>query len=145
MLKISSKRLLEGFWNCLKLAQFLKDKATLENLGCLRPDGQLTNAGVLMFAKSIDFIMNHAAVICVLYQGDEKLKIIDKKDFTSSLIENIEGALEFIQRHSKTEYVFTEAGRRNEVDDYPLKAVREALVNAVCHRRLFHSREPNSN
>ena len=132
------KEAFEHFLQLSGISSDLDTVAILQNLGCLTDDKQLTNAGVLMFAKSIDFLMNHALVICVLYHGEDKVKIIDKKDLTGNLIENIDQALNFVERNTKTEYVFTGKGPRQEVADYPSKAVREAIVNAVCHRDYFN-------
>mgnify|MGYP001151857104 CR=1 FL=1 len=46
----------------------------------------------------------------------------------------IEQALEFVRRNTHTEARVEEGGRRIERWDYPLDAVREAVVNAVVHR-----------
>jgi ATP-dependent DNA helicase RecG len=111
----------------------------LRNLDCLTADNRLTNAGVLFFAKDIDFLLNHAIVGCVLYQGNDKVHILDKKDFKASLVDNIDNALLFIQRHTKLRYKI-EHLRREEIPDYPEVALREAIINAVCHRDYFDKR-----
>jgi predicted HTH transcriptional regulator len=64
----------------------------LRNLDCITDDGKFTNAGVLFFARDIDFLLNHAFVVCVLYRGTEKVNILDKKDFKGSMVENINNA-----------------------------------------------------
>jgi ATP-dependent DNA helicase RecG len=46
----------------------------------------------------------------------------------------IEQALEFVRRNTKIEAWVDDGGRRQERWDYPLEAVREAVVNAVAHR-----------
>ena len=53
---------------------------------------------------------------------------------------NIEDALAFVQRHTNTEYVITGKPRREEIPDYPETALRETIVNAVCHRDYFERR-----
>ena len=130
-----------AFARFLKLAGIeadLEPKNTLRNLSCLELEDKLTNAGVLMFAKDISSIMNQATIVCVLYQGEEKLKVIDRKDLAVDLIKNLDDSLNFILRNTKTEYVFSDQPTRKDVADYPLKAVREALVNAACHRDYFN-------
>ena len=82
--------------------------------------------------------MEHAMVVCVLYSGDEKIDIIDKKDLKGSLFKNIDDALGFIKRHTNVEYIITGRPQREEIYDYPEKALREAIVNAVCHRDYFN-------
>jgi len=64
---------------------------------------------------------------------------LDKKNFKSNLVENIDNAMLFIQRHTKVEYKI-EHLRREEIPDYPEVALREAVVNAVCHRDYFDKR-----
>jgi len=46
----------------------------------------------------------------------------------------IEQALEFVRRNTGLRAWIDESGRRQERWDYPLEAVREAVVNAVAHR-----------
>jgi len=96
----------------------------------------LTNAGVLFFSKSIEYLILQAKVICVLYKGTEKLYILDKKDLAGNIIENIENAILFVKRHTNIEYRIEDT-RRLEVPDIPDIALREAIVNAVCHRDYF--------
>ena len=46
----------------------------------------------------------------------------------------IEQALDFVRRNIAVEAAVDEGGQRQERWDYPLEAVREAIVNAVAHR-----------
>jgi len=46
----------------------------------------------------------------------------------------IEQALNFVKRNTKVRAFVDDHGRRQERWDYPLEAVREAIVNAVAHR-----------
>ena len=46
----------------------------------------------------------------------------------------IERALDFVRRNTKVEAWIDDGGRRQERWDYPLEAVREAVVNAIAHR-----------
>ena len=118
----------------------IKQDILLQNLDCLATDKKMTNLGVLFFAKDIDFIMNHASVDCALFKGSDKVKILDRKLYKGNIIENIESALAFVQRHTNTEYVITGRPRREEIPDYPETSLREAIVNAVCHRDYFERR-----
>ncbi len=114
----------------------IKKEFLLRNLDCLTENNEMTNAGVLFFARDIDFLLNHATVVCALYKGNEKLHIMDKKDFKGNLMDNIENAIMFVQRHTNLEYKI-EKLRREEIPEIPEIALREAIVNAVCHRDYF--------
>jgi ATP-dependent DNA helicase RecG len=46
----------------------------------------------------------------------------------------IEQGLEFVRRNTVLEAWIDDGGRRQERWDYPLEAVREAIVNAIAHR-----------
>jgi len=130
------------FLKLSKISSNIKREILLQNLDCLTSDKQLTNLGVLFFAKDIDFIMNYARVDCILFRGTEKVKILDRKQYMGNIIENIENALAFVQRHTNLEYVITGKPRREEIPDYPEPAIREAIVNAVCHRDYFIKEVP---
>ncbi len=132
----------DAFSRFLKLAGIsssIDREILLRNLDCLIADKRLTNAGVLFFARDIDFLLHHAIVSCVLYKGSDKVHILDKKDFKANLVDNIDNAMLFIQRHTKLRYKI-EHLRREEIPDYPEVALREAIINAVCHRDYFDKR-----
>ncbi|MCZ0932407.1 MAG: hypothetical protein OXJ52_04555 [Oligoflexia bacterium] len=86
--------------------------------------------------------MNYALVDCVLFKGTDKVKILSRKQYTGNIIDSIENALAFVQNHTNTEYVITGKPRREKIDDYPEPALREAIINAVCHRNYFERRVP---
>jgi len=117
----------------------IDEKRLLRNLDCLTEDDKLTNAGVLFFSRDIDFLLNHAMVVCVLYKGTSKVDILDKKDFTGNLLDNIENALLFVKRHTNVA-LRIEHLQHEELADYPEVALRETIINAVCHRDYFDKR-----
>ena len=128
------------FLKLSKISKTIKYETLLQNLDCLTADKKLTNLGVLFFAKDIDFIMNYALVDCVLFKGTEKVKILNRKQYTGNIIDNIEDALAFVEKHTNTEYIITGKPRREEISDYLESALREVIVNAVCHRDYFERR-----
>ena len=128
---------LKRFLSLSKISPKLKQETLLKNLECLTGDKKLTNLGVLFFAKDIDFIMEYAMVDCILFHGNERIKILNRRQYKGNIIDNIENGLAFIQKHTNVEYVITGNPRREEIPDYPEEALREAIVNAVCHRDYF--------
>ena len=128
-----------AFNNFLQLASItpsIDKDFLLANLDCLSENGQMTNAGVLFFSKSTEFLLLQATVTCVLYKGIEKIHVLDRKDFSGNIIDNIENAVMFVLRHTNLEYKI-EKLRREEIPEIPEVALREAVVNAVCHRDYF--------
>ena len=98
----------------------------------------MTNLGVLLFAKDIDFILNDCIIRCLLFRGTQNLDILDDKQYKSGLIENIDDALAFIQRHTNLEIIVSGKNPQHQkIPDYPEEMLKEAIVNAVCHRDYF--------
>ena len=94
------------------------------------------NAGVLFFAKNVRHFFNQAYITCLLAKGADKVHILDRKDFTGGIVSDIEDSLRFIERNTRTAYRI-EGLRREDVPEYPMKALREAITNAVMHRDWF--------
>ena len=66
----------------------------------------------------------------------DKVHILDRKDFDSGVVADIEDAMRFIERNTRTAYRI-EGLRRQNIPEYPMEAVREAITNAVMHRDWF--------
>ena len=94
------------------------------------------NAGVLFFAKDVRHFFNQAYITCLLAKGADKVHILDRKDFTGGIVADIEDSLRFIERNTRTAWRI-EGLRREDVPEYPMKALREAITNAVMHRDWF--------
>ncbi len=109
---------------------------TLQNLELLS-DGSLTNAGVLLFGKRPQRLFPQAQVRIGIFRGNQ---ILDSHDFKGTLWEQLEGAMERFRQvlkvrfEIKVEEATLEGLQRKEVWEYPLEALREALINALIHR-----------
>jgi ATP-dependent DNA helicase RecG len=51
-----------------------------------------------------------------------------------TLFEQIEEAMDFIRKNINVKFVMTGEPEREQIWDYPIEALREAVINAVCHR-----------
>jgi ATP-dependent DNA helicase RecG len=94
------------------------------------------NAGVLFFAKNVRHFFPQAYITCLLAKGTDKVHILDRKDFDGGIVADIEDALRFIERNTRTAYRIERLKREN-IPEYPIKALREAITNAVMHRDWF--------
>lgn len=94
------------------------------------------NAGVLFFAKSVRHFFNQAYITCLLAKGADKVHVLDRKDFDGGVVADIEDAMRFIERNTRTAWRI-EALRRENIPEYPMKALREAITNAAMHRDWF--------
>jgi ATP-dependent DNA helicase RecG len=107
---------------------------TLEKLG-LRVHGQLSRAAVLLFGTYPQRFVASSEVRCARFKGTEPLHFLDMKVIEGNIIDQVPAAMDFIQRHiSMAAEVVPDHLARQERWEYPLDALREALVNAVCHR-----------
>ncbi len=94
------------------------------------------NAGVLFFAKNVRHFFNQAYITCLLFKGTARVDILDRKDFSGGIVADIEDSLRFIERNTRTAYRIEKLQREN-IPEYPVKALREAITNAVMHRDWF--------
>jgi ATP-dependent DNA helicase RecG len=94
------------------------------------------NAGVLFFAKNPRHFFNQAYLTCLLAKGTDKVHILDRKDFDGGVVADIEDALRFVERNTRLAYRIERLQREN-IPEYPMKALREAITNAAMHRDWF--------
>ena len=94
------------------------------------------NAGVLFFAKNVRHFFNHAYITCILAKGTDKVHVLDRKDFDGGIVADIEDSIRFIERNTRTAWRI-ESLQRENITEYPMRALREAITNAVMHRDWF--------
>jgi predicted HTH transcriptional regulator len=93
-----------------------------------------TNAGILFFGHEPQMRIMQSEVDCVLFRGATGTsRYTDKKVITGTLQELIDGAETFLRSYMPVEGR-VEGWKRIDVPEYPIEALREALVNAVVHR-----------
>jgi len=96
-----------------------------------------TNAAVLLFAKEPQKFYPESYITAVKYKSQDRFSIIDKKDFKGSLFKQIENTMQFMMRHISVAAEISTI-KRQDIYDYPLVALREAIVNAVTHRDYYY-------
>ena len=123
-----------------KISDVLERNAILRNLNCAGLSGGnlcFTNAGALFFRKNDeDVLFRHAGIVCALYKGTNKAYILDAKELNGDLVSNVNDALIFLKKHLRMSFKI-ESLRRENILELPEDALREAVVNAVCHRDYF--------
>ena len=97
------------------------------------------NAGVLFFAKHVRRFFPGAYITCLLVRGMDKVHILDRKEFDGGVVADIEDTMRFVERNTRLAYRI-EGLRRQNIPEYPMGAVREAVTNAVMHRDWFFDR-----
>ena len=107
----------------------------LPSAGLVSDDGQITNGGLLLCDQGI---LRQSRIFCTRWKGDRKGNLdedaLDDKEFQgASLITLLQNAEDFVRNNSKNPWSIR-GMTREEHSDYPYKAVREVLVNALIHR-----------
>ena len=97
----------------------------------------LNNAGVLLFAKNPENFFRQNFITCVLYKGNERVNVIDRKDFKNNLLSNYNDSFNFLKQHLRLEYIIKGFGPRQEVLEIPEEALKEVLLNSIIHRDYF--------
>ena len=104
------------------------------SFGLLDENGILTNAGVLL---SDQCRILQSRIFCTRWNGLDKGSIfedaIDDKEYSGNLINLLENGIAFVKNNSKVKWKKTPSGR-DDMPDYPERAVFEAVVNALIHR-----------
>jgi len=119
----------------LKIDEKLPVSELLERLE-LAKNGELTNAAVLLFAKNPQKFFLQAETRCARFKGIKPVKpFIDMKVFGGSILDQVDKSLNFVLDHiSMAVWLVSGQAAREERYEYPPDAVREAIINAICHR-----------
>ena len=99
-------------------------------------DGKLTNAALLLFGKNPQKLFKKATVRIGLFKGNSEDLIIGDKTITGNLFKQFEEAETAIKSFINVKYDI-KGFVRDEIWDYPLVAIREALLNALIHKDYF--------
>ena len=106
----------------------------LEKLSLSR-QGRLTNAADILLTSNPAIRHPQTRVRAVCYTQKTASKYQDIKKFEGPVIQLIEDLLNFIERNTASQAVFsTSSAQRQMIPQYPKNAIREGLVNAFAHR-----------
>jgi ATP-dependent DNA helicase RecG len=95
-------------------------------------EGKLTWAALLLFRKDTKYLRSQGLVHCGRFK--EETIVIDNRMIEGTIVEQIDEAMDFIRKNISVKFVMTGKPQRDEVWDYPLEAIRESIINALCHR-----------
>lgn len=117
----------ETFSNEMKKRNLEFGLSQMKTLHMLTTD-ELYNNLALLLSDQCEHTIKFA-----VYQGDNKTIFRDRREFSGSIIKQMNEVFEMLNVYNKTKASF-DGLDRNDKRDYPIEAIRETLLNAIVHR-----------
>lgn len=106
----------------------------LRKLDLMKGD-RITNAAVVLFCKKEEKQFIQADIKLARFLGFDKKEFLDNKFYRDNIFELLEKAMAFLYLHLPIAARIEEGKlQRTETPAIPFKVLREALINALCHR-----------
>ncbi len=106
--------------------KFESAKTILKKLGLFK-NNKMLKAAEILFCDN-----NKLEVQAAVFAGTDKVTFIDIKQFKGNLFYLLEKSEEYIKEHINWRVEIKKI-ERDEIPEIPIKAIREALVNSLCH------------
>ncbi|MBQ7503116.1 putative DNA binding domain-containing protein [bacterium] len=144
-LSLFDQERLAGYLKAVKterknLSENVSDENILELMGVIY-EGKPTLAGVMTFSRYPQTFFPQLCITAVAVPGtqigdtaEDDVRFLDNARIAGAIPDMLEEAVEFIRKNSRTKTVVDGEGRRNDRPEYPIKAVREVILNALVHR-----------
>lgn len=119
-------------------SQFEKDAVTPITKQDLLSWGILTQSNNhIVPTNAYALLTGHPAlpnrIQCALFKGTDTTEVIDMKDYSGPIYEQIDFAYKFVLRNIRLHASF-ESLERKETYEIPVYAIRELIVNSIAHR-----------
>lgn len=140
-----NKKSIETYLQAVKkerknLAENVSDKEILDFMGVVN-SGTPTLAGIMTFSPYPQAYFPQLCITAVSVPGTEigelgsdSERFLDNKRITGTISDMLEEAVDFVRKNSRTKTIIDDKGQRADKEEYPIKAVREAILNALVHR-----------
>lgn len=104
----------------------------LSKFGLLK-DGKLLNAAVMLFAEESPYYPQ-LLLRMARFKGDDKDEFIDNQRANGNFFDLLDAGMAFLFKHLNISGVI-KGLQREEKLEIPQQALREAIINAMCHRK----------
>lgn len=110
-----------------------EQQTLLTNLALLR-DGRLTLLGGLLFGRNKETHLPATGIQVAAYQGlDKAAPVIGNRYFGKPLIQDLPLLMDYLDLYNPASFHAPVAARQDQ-RPFPPAALRETVVNAICHR-----------
>ncbi len=119
----------------------LSEKEIMELMSVTR-EGEITLSATMLFSPYPQAYFPQMGITAIVVPGNEigvlgaqGERFIDNQRIEGNIEDMLEGALAFVRRNMRIKTIINPiTGKREDRMDYPITAVREAILNALVHR-----------
>ena len=151
-LRIVERADMESFDKNSLAEYFIKLRKTKQNLAkqsdekIMRLQGLIekdkpTVAGIMLLGEYPQAFFPQLSVTAMVVPGIEfgvvgenDERFLDNKRIEGTISQMLEDTIAFVRRNTRNATIVDDSGKRNDRPDYPMKAVREIVLNALVHR-----------
>jgi ATP-dependent DNA helicase RecG len=119
-----------------KKSQIELDLERQKSMGLMNADSEFTNLALLLSDQN-----SFTTTVAMIQDGDQLICKL-RESFTGSLLKQLHESFAYLEKLNRTRAEIKGLLRR-DYRDYPVEAIREALINAVAHRD-YHSSRPTT-
>lgn len=119
------------------LSKAISREQIIQNMKLELPEGNFKNGGVLFFGATPEQFLETAVIRCIAFEGTNKTQIIDDKIFGGPLIKQYNQAMVWLKNKLDVRYDIDGSGPRKEFWEIPETALKETIINALCHRDYY--------
>ncbi len=123
----------KDFLDTHTIEDFLISKRLASKNGTLK----IKNSAVLLFAKNPQDFYPQSETKFVKFKGEEPVDILSHHLIQKNLFLSIEEMIKLVKDNISKSIKMSGEPKRKEEYEYPLEAIREAIVNTVAHRDYF--------
>ena len=140
-----NQKLLEQYIELLKKGKprlaAIPDEEIYE-LMSIKRDDRITLSAVMNFCPYPQAYFPQLCIIATVVPGtevgtigDQGERFTDNQRIEGNISDMLDGAMQFVNRNMRTKTIINpHTGKREDRPDYPITAVREAVLNALVHR-----------
>ena len=126
--------------NSPNLCALATDEEIPLRMGLVR-DGHPSLAALMVFSTYPQMFLPQLCITCVVVPGvskgesnDSDVRFVSNKKITGAIPEMLDAAEVFVKMNTRTSVIIDQNGRRHDRSEYPMRAIREAILNALIHR-----------
>ncbi len=109
-------------------------KVIKEEDGVLKP----TNAAILFFCDNPQDFISQSSIKMARFRGNTRTEFIDSREIIGPFYKMLDEFELFFKRNTRLASKIVEF-KRVDIPEYPIEAIREAVVNALAHRSYYRA------